>query len=144
MCRFPWKSSTLPLDCPESKKWSEICAVSVVCSKVAGRSDILNFPFRPIVWFKESLESLFYFRFLTVKSLGLKNNQISFSFFPSPSLSLLNNESFFCCEIAALIECGYGKDSFQRKVIDSKKVYCSMCLSLIFFPFSYQQQCHIK
>lgn len=89
--RFPWKSDTFSLDCPESEKLSEICVVSVACSKLTDRRNATNFPFRPIVWFKESLQGLFYFQFLIVKSLGLKNNQISLFFFPSLSLSLLNN-----------------------------------------------------
>lgn len=72
--RFPWKSNKFSLDCPESEKLSEICVVSVACSKLTGRRDVTNFPFRPIVWFEESLQSLFYFQFLIVKSLGLKNN----------------------------------------------------------------------
>lgn len=78
------------LDRPESEKLTEIGAVNVVCSKLTGRRDILNFHFRLIVRFEGSLK-FFVFSVLIVKSLGLKNNQISLSFFPSPSLSLLNN-----------------------------------------------------
>ena len=47
--RFPWKSNTFSLDCPESEKLSEICSLSVIYSKLTGRRDILNFLFRPIV-----------------------------------------------------------------------------------------------